>query len=376
MSLKLRAIDSSGAQSFTLNQAVDKTERRGSYDDASKDKLYNLNFGLTGSYALNGVLPVFWGPLEDAVQQQLARKGHFSLDDKVSQPGSRYANSSDSNEDPAPNNTWRTYFSTDPSSKNLNITGPLAGLAYQPSEYIPEALKVYQSTLGISFLLNDPSSIQQKPSIAFIGVNGILESGDKSDINTYTVADTETRGDYYALDGGNRISSFGYVNLPWDTGRFAGQRSGTALPPSQPVIKFESSQLGNSVEMLASEVFKNAVHEFGHVLGLQHPGDYNATGGSVNLLKQIWNQDNFDESIMSYIDQASAYNHYESDPFLSTNGVELINLTPRTLDFLSLDRLYGEQRDSNGRAYGTQRAFNGNTTYGFNTNISTDKSLV
>ena len=214
MTTHFYTIDSSEAQSFTLNQAVDTTERRGSYDHPNKDKLYNLNFGSTGSYALNGVLPVFWGPLEYDVQQQLAQKGHFSLDDKVSQPGGRYANSSDSNEDPAPSNTWETYFSTDRSSKNLNITGPLADFAYQPSDYIPEALKIYQSTLGISFLLNDAASIQEKPSIIFIGVNGIMNEGGKSDINPYAVADTETRGDYYGLDTGNRISSFAYVNLP------------------------------------------------------------------------------------------------------------------------------------------------------------------
>ena len=376
MSTPFRIIDSSEAQSFTLNQAVDKTERRGSYDGPNKDKLYNLNFGSTGSYALNGVLPVFWGPLEYDVQQQLAQKGHFSLGDKVSQPGSRYANSSDSDENPAPNNTWGTFFSTDRSSKNLNITGPLADFAYQPSEYIPEALKIYQSTLGISFLLNDAASIQEKPSIAFIGVNGIMNEGGESDPNRYMVADTETRGDYYGLDNGNRISSFAYVNLPWATGRFAGKRSGDPIPPSQPTTFFETSQLDKPVEMLASGVFKNAVHEFGHVLGLAHPGDYNATGGSVGALKQIWNQESWDESTMSYLDQASVYNHYKSDPYLSTDGVELINLTPRVLDFLALDSLYAEQRDVNGRGYGTQRAFNGNTVYGFNTNISADQSLV
>lgn len=128
--------------------------------------------------------------------------------------------------------------------------------------------------------------------------------------------------------------------------------------------------------MLASEFFKSAVHEFGHVLGFAHPGDYNATGGSVPILKQIWNQERYDEAIISYIDQASMYNHYKSDPYLSTDGVELINVTPRVLDFLALDGLYAEQRDVNGRGYGTQRAFNGNTTYGFNTNISADQSLV
>ena len=375
MSSRFRVIDSSEAQSFTLNQAVDKTERRGSYDDANKDKLYNLNFGSTGSYALNGVLPVFFGPLDSGVQQQLAQKGHFSLDDKVFQPGSRYPNG-DSNDDPTINNTWGTFFSTDPSSKNPNIAGPFADFAYLPSEYLPETLKIYQSTLGISFVLNDAASIKEKPSIAFIGVNGIMNPGDKSKISSYDVADTETRGDYYGLESGNRISSFVYMNLPWQTGFFAGRRSGAPIPPYQPLTRFATSQLDQSVEMLASYTFKSTVHEFGHVLGLQHPGDYNATGGSVDALKQIWNQDSFDEAAMSYIDQASAYNHYKSDPYLSTDGVELLNVTPRVLDFLALDSLYAEQKDDNGRGYGTQRAFNGNTTYGFNTNISADQSLV
>lgn len=110
------------------------------------------------------------------------------------------------------------------------------------------------------------------------------------------------------------------------------------------------------------------IHEAGHSLGLEHPGTYN---GVLNSEELLWANDSWDESIMSYVNQSESKRLFKE----STAGDLLIPLTPRTLDFIALDKIYGNQITSNG-PLGTRNAFNGNTTYGFNTTISNEESYI
>lgn len=109
-------------------------------------------------------------------------------------------------------------------------------------------------------------------------------------------------------------------------------------------------------------------HETGHALGLKHPGDYNLT---LDISQIIWKDDSWDESIMSYVNQEKAKDFFRD----SNAGKKLIPLTPRTLDFIALDIIYGDQTTSYG-PLGTSNAFTGDTTYGFNTTISSDESYI
>jgi len=74
---------------------------------------------------------------------------------------------------------------------------------------------------------------------------------------------------------------------------------------------------------------------------------------------------------MSYVQQPAAYEF-----FGTTDAFPLLNLTPRTLDLLALDQIYGQQEDDKGNRFGTHRAFVGDTVYGFNTNITEEQSIV
>ncbi|RXH10118.1 Hint domain-containing protein [Bradyrhizobium guangzhouense] len=93
-----------------------------------------------------------------------------------------------------------------------------------------------------------------------------------------------------------------------------------------------------------------AVHEFGHSLGLQHPGAYNANADGNYTA--TYPEDSALFSIMSYF-QPSTY-----DPAI--NWTRADELTPMIYDILAIQQAYGADT--------TTRT--GDTTYGFNTKLS------
>ena len=354
-------------ESFTLNEAVLATVRRG--DSLATKRLANLNFGADGPRALDGTVPVYAGPLRDSLQVSLASNYNFDLDAEL-QRGQDY--SIDGDLDPQhPNNTWRTFFSSNPAGQNPEIVKAYpdrarVGGASLPSLFIEEALKVYKSTLGFDYSLNS-QVLESDRSSVFLGVNGMVPAD--------AIADTETREPFLIDYGGGQVAAFTYVNLPWWPGYYADFSSPNHfLFPASQAAEYNFDYQGTSstkAQALAHSVFKNTVHELGHVFGLQHPGNYNGAQPKSSS-ELIWNQDSFSESLMSYVSQDIAGKLGVKD----TDGVWLLNLTPRTLDFLALDSIYAKQIDSEGRPFGTSRAFNGDTRYGFGSTVSEDESVV
>ncbi|MFP7632594.1 M10 family metallopeptidase C-terminal domain-containing protein [Pseudomonas veronii] len=93
-----------------------------------------------------------------------------------------------------------------------------------------------------------------------------------------------------------------------------------------------------------------AMHEFGHNLGLPHPGHYN---GSANYTKDaLYAEDTRGHSIMSYFEEQENGQHFSGGhPW-----------TPMMDDISAIQRIYGSN-------YTTR---NTDTTYGFNSNTDRD----
>jgi Ca2+-binding RTX toxin-like protein len=101
-----------------------------------------------------------------------------------------------------------------------------------------------------------------------------------------------------------------------------------------------------------SKTFRTLVHEIGHGLGLQHPGNYNAEPGvEIEYNKDaVYLEDTKQFSIMSYFDsnEAPGFNHGNAQA-----------VTPLLHDIAAIQRLYGAKL--------TTRL--GDDTYGFNSTL-------
>ncbi len=100
------------------------------------------------------------------------------------------------------------------------------------------------------------------------------------------------------------------------------------------------------------------VHETGHAIGLEHPGDYNfAVGGNITYDHDAnYFQDSYQYSIMSYFDAGNT----GAVGFVNwlTGGFFQTPQTPMVDDIAAVQRIYGADL--------TTRT--GDTTYGFNSN--------
>ena len=103
------------------------------------------------------------------------------------------------------------------------------------------------------------------------------------------------------------------------------------------------------------------VHETGHTLGLEHPGDYNfAVGGTITYAHDAeYFQDSYQYSIMSYFNAGAT----GTKGFVNwSTGFYQTPQTPMIDDIAAVQAMYGADH--------TTRT--GDTTYGFNSNADRD----
>jgi serralysin len=94
------------------------------------------------------------------------------------------------------------------------------------------------------------------------------------------------------------------------------------------------------------------IHEIGHALGLEHPGEYNG-GNPTYANDALYAQDSIMYSVMSYFDASNT-----GADWVASNGQKYYAQTPMLHDILAIQALYGAET--------TTRT--GNTVYGFNSN--------
>ena len=105
--------------------------------------------------------------------------------------------------------------------------------------------------------------------------------------------------------------------------------------------------------------FQTILHEIGHALGLAHPGFYNGSGSYLNDAN--FTNDSWQSSIMSYFSQSENTSINASFAFLSNFSA---------VDLIALNDIYSPQ------GFSLSNAFGGDTTYGFNTNITSSTSKI
>lgn len=109
--------------------------------------------------------------------------------------------------------------------------------------------------------------------------------------------------------------------------------------------------------------YQTFLHEILHALGLGHLGPYNGTGGYEQA---VFANDSCQNSIMSYLAQTENPNIDASFAYIQTC---------MAADLVALNDMYGSQT-FNGVNFGTGHAFEGNTVYGLNTNITFDQDPI
>ena len=118
-----------------------------------------------------------------------------------------------------------------------------------------------------------------------------------------------------------------------------------------------NSGTNNVVEPVVGEYgFQTFIHEIGHALGLNHPGNYN--GGSPTYEKNaLFQQDSHQYTIMSYFGAEKT-----GADWVASDGKRYFAQTPMLYDVMALQSMYGADT--------TTRT--GDTTYGYGSNAGND----
>ncbi|MBN9671337.1 Ig-like domain-containing protein [Roseibium aggregatum] len=187
------------------------------------------------------------------------------------------------------------------------------GLSAQRKALVREVFKLYEATLGIDF--------------------------------EETTSTNDTVVDFFFTDndsGAYAYSAYYYTNGTLDVS----------------VINVASSWSGGT-STYNDYTLQTIFHEVGHALGLGHQGDYN---GTANFgVSNDFDNDSWQASMMSYFSQTENTNIYASGLYLQT---------PMSVDWMALDALYGSQ------GYGVSNAFTEDTTWGFNTTVTSAVSDI
>lgn len=151
-----------------------------------------------------------------------------------------------------------------------------------------------------------------------------------------------TFGNYSANDGG---AAFAY--LPFDQ---AGSHKGESW------YLINSGYQVNTSPGTGNYGRQTLTHEIGHVLGLSHPGDYNAGNGNPTYRDATYAQDTRGYSVMSYWSESNSAQNFIK------GGGQYYASAPLLDDIAAIQKLYGAN-------YATR---SGDTVYGFNATADRD----
>ncbi|MGE7993206.1 serralysin family metalloprotease [Pseudomonas sp. NPDC089554] len=151
-----------------------------------------------------------------------------------------------------------------------------------------------------------------------------------------------TFGNYSANDGG---AAFAY--LPFDG---AGSHKGESW------YLINSGYQVNVTPGTGNYGRQTLTHEIGHVLGVSHPGDYNAGQGNPSYRDASYAQDTRGYSVMSYWSESNTAQNFVK------GGGQYYASAPLMDDIAAIQKLYGAN-------YATR---SGDTVYGFNSTADRD----
>ncbi len=179
------------------------------------------------------------------------------------------------------------------------------------------------------------------------GFEGSMTSGQKDRARLALQAWSDLAGVIFQENAQNADGSITIKDIP-------GYGGGWATLPSKYSTYGQVSIGTNNAQSnptLGSYFPFVAIHELGHALGLEHPGNYNGGGGYDSQAE--FAEDTKARSVMSYFAETNQPGHFFSD---------LMPAAPMINDIAGIQRLYGANTKTR----------NGDTTYGFNSNSERD----